>query len=475
VRDVLARAEENRPPSARAGRPRPSQLDPHRVYVRTLLERHPGLPARQVWRLLKSERAFQGGETIVKRCVADLRPTQARAYFSLTFAPGESAQADWGACKAIDVAGTVRRVSFFVMVLAYSRLLYAELFLAEAMEHWLAAHRRAFEFFGGVPANVRVDRCRTAVCGLDGSGKPIITPGYQAFARHYRFKVDACHAHCPNEKGRVESGVAYLKSAFFAGREPTPFLALQEALRDWVVNEANVRIHGATGKRPAEMFAAAEKAALHALPPTPYECCVEKQTNADSRFRVTVDTNRYSVPAEFASRHVTLRRYADRIVVLNPADGRLLADHPRSYARKQDIAIPEHERSLILRTRHGADRRLLSTFLTLGPAAEPYLAGLQERRPDWRSHLRQINALAEVHGRDQAARALADALEHRAFAADCILALLRTRRNIQGEPGPLHVTRRQDLLDLTVPEPDLTIYQRCTDNHDDSKDKETKA
>jgi len=183
-----------------------------------------------------------------------------------------------------------------------------------------------------------------------------------------------------------------------------------------------------------------------------------------------VDTNRYSVPAEFASRHVVLRRHAERIVVVSPLDGRLLADHPRCYGRKQDILVPEHERSLILRTRHAADRRLLEGFLALGPAAEPYLAGLQERRPDWRSHLRRISALAAIHGRDHTARVLADALDHKAFAADYVLAILSARQRLPSEPGPLHVTRRQDLLELSLPEPDLSVYDLDQDPADQPRE-----
>jgi len=162
-----------------------------------------------------------------------------------------------------------------------------------------------------------------------------------------------------------------------------------------------------------------------------------------------------------------LERYADRVVLRHPLDGAVVADHPRSYARKQDICDPDHERELVLRTRHAADRRLLEDFLTLGPAAKPYLAGLQERRPDWRSHLRRINALAAVHGRDSAARVLADALEHRAFGADYVLAILNVRARGLPEPGPLHVTRRQDLLELAVPEPDFQLYDPNDSNSEE--------
>ena len=445
-----------RPP--RQAPPRPSKLDEHRVWMQTLLARHPDLPAQRVFSLLRSERGFAGGASIVRECVARLRPRRRPAHFTLRFAPGECAQADWGCWKSVDAGGAPRRLSFFVMVLAHSRMLYAELSFGEAMEHWLACHRHAFEFFGGVPEKVRVDRCKTAVAGLEPDGTPRITAEYAAFARHYGFAVDPCNAYCPNEKGRVESGVGYLKTGFFAGREPTSLPAMQAALQDWLVTEANRRCHGATGQRPQEAFAAGDKLHLKPLPATPADCGVERQAMADSRFRVTVDTNRYSVPAAFASRRVILRKHHDRIVLLAPGERRLLADHPRHYGRRQDLLIPEHERDLILATRHARDKRMLEAFLALGSGAERYLEGLQERRPDWRSHVRRINALAATHGRDETARVLADAMEHGAFAADYVLSILTFRVRRQPEPAALHVTRRQDLLDLTLPEPDLEAY-----------------
>jgi hypothetical protein len=93
---------------------------------------------------------------------------------------------------------------------------------------------------------------------------------------------------------------------------------------------------------------------------------------------------------------------------------------------------------------------------------------LQEHRPDWRSHLRRISALAGVHGRDQTARVLADALEHRAFGADYVLNILNVRARGLPEPGPLHVTRRQDLLELSVPEPDFDLYDLPDDNAEET-------
>ena len=461
-RTVRAACKATHPPR-RSGAERASLLDAHRKWLMGKLEQYPELTARRLLDILREQRGFTGGYSIVKSEVADLRPRLKPAYLSLRFAPGECAQADWGCWRTVEVPGGVRQLSFFVMVLCHSRLLYAELSLGEAQEHWHACHRNAFEFFGGVPERVMVDRCKTAVLGTAPDGRPILNPAYEDFARHCGFGISPCTAGRANEKGRVENGVGYLKTAFFAGREPAPLPALQAALRDWLENRANQRLHAATGRRPAEVFAAEERSALKPLPATPHDCCATVQVAADNRFRVTVETNRYSVPSEYASRRLILRRYADRIVLVDPADGRLIADHPRSYGRRQDLPLPEHERDFLVRTRHRRDRRMLERFLSLGSAAEPYLAQLRDRRPDWRRHVERISALAEIHGRDEVARVLADALDHQAFAADYLLAILSFRARRTTEPGPLHVTRRQDLLDLTIPEPDLNIYPDLED------------
>lgn len=457
VRLALA-APHGRPPR-RSGAQRPSLLDPHRAWVQAKLEQYPELSGRRIWRMLKSERGFTGGQTVVRDMVTELRPRLSKAKFTLSFAPGQSAQVDWGSWTSVLVDGTPRRIHFFVMVLSHSRWTYAELAYSQAMEFWLSAHRRAFEALGGVPKEVRFDRTKTAVCGVDANGRPIITPAYAAFAAHYNFTCDPCDAYSPDEKGRVENGVKYLKSAFFTGRQPSSMPAMEAALKEWLHDEANVRIHGTTGKRPVDVLAAEERAVLQPLPGLPYDCATERQCVADSRFRVTVDTNRYSVPFTFAATRLILRLYPERVLVLSP-DRQVIADHPRSYARQGNFLIPEHERGLVLAKRHANDRRLLEHFLALGSAAEEYLAGLRDRRPDWRSHLRRINALSAIHSRDEMARILADALQHKAFGADYIQSIVSFRQRLAPEAGPLHVTRRQDLLDLDVPMIGMEIYSR---------------
>lgn len=444
-------------PPRRSARRRGSIIDPYRGWLLARLEQYPELTAATLHRQL-AERGYTGGYSLVKQCVAELRPRTKKAYLTLSFAPGECAQVDWGVWKGVDVPGGRRRLSFFTMVLCHSRMLYAEFFLGERMEYWLTAHRHAFEAFGGAPDRVMVDNCKTAVLNPRRHGSPPeFNPAYEDFARHYGFRISACTPGRPNEKGRVEHAVGYIKGSFLAGREPSVPEALNPALFDWVGRVANERVHGTTGRRPRELFEEAEREALHALPAGPHDCAAVAIGVADSRFRVTVDDNRYSVPSSAASRKVQVLRYADRVVVRS-LDGDLLADHPRCFGRKREIVDPDHERALVPAMRHSRDRRRLTRFLTLGPDAPDYLTGLREKRAAWRDHIDRINALAEVHGRDTLVRAIADACQYGAFSAEYIHNILEARTRALPDPGPLHVTRRADLLELDLPEPDLDVY-----------------
>ncbi|MBN1610543.1 MAG: IS21 family transposase [Polyangiaceae bacterium] len=452
VREAL-RAEH---PPRRAAAGRGSILDPYRGWILAKLGQYPELTAARIFQMLREQR-YSGGYSLVKRCVHELRPRLKPAFASLTFAPGEAAQADWGCWTAVDVPGGRRMLSFFVMVLCHSRLLYAEFFHGQAAEHWLAAHRRAFEFFQAVPAVVIVDNCKTAVLEPGTGDRPTVyNPAYLDFARHYGFKPRACPPRKPNQKGIVENAVGFIRTSFLAGRPATALAPANAALAHWLDTVANVRIHGTTGRPPLDLYRETERDLMRPLPAGPHPCTVNTAVAASSRCRVLVDTNRYSVPIACASRRLTLRLTDDRVTL---ADGdRVVADHPRSPGRRQTVADPLHEREHTLRSRHAVDRRQLGRVLALGTHAEAYLAGLREKRPDWRGHVRRINALAETFGRDEVARLLADAREHEAFSSDYILNILEARQRKLPEPGALHLTRGEDLLDIELPDPDLDIY-----------------
>lgn len=257
------------------------------------------------------------------------------------------------------------------------------------------------------------------------------------------------------EKGRVENGVGYVKKNFLNGLELSEFSALNPAARSWLDTIANVRIHGETHQRPLDMFEQ-ERAHLKALTALPYDSARSFNVRASRQFRVRLDTNFYSVPAQYASRRVSVKAYADRLCIYY--ENQLIARHPRSYDRHQDIEDPEHPKALLAQRRTAREQRLLLRFLALSPRAQPYYEGLEQHRLNARHHVRKILALSEIYGEDALARAIEDALAFRAFSCEYITNLLEMRNRKLPEPGALQLTRNQDLLELEIEAPDLSAY-----------------
>lgn len=229
---------------------------------------------------------------------------------------------------------------------------------------------------------------------------------------------------------------------------------------------ANVRLHASTHQRPIEMFAQ-ERAALKALNPNGFDLARVITVRANKQFRVALDANHYSVPAIYAGRSLTLKAYDDRVCVY--ADTGLIARHVRSMDRHQDVEDAQHPKALLEQRRSAREQRLLTQFMAISPRAQAYREGLQAKRVDARAHLRKIVALLEMHGQDAVARALDDGLELQAFSAEYIAHILAARRRIDQEPGALQLTRAIDLLDLELPAPDLSIYDRDARDGDDQK------
>ena len=277
--------------------------------------------------------------TIVKDYVQRVRPVRAPAFLTLHFAPGECAQVDWGHYGSVPVGNTRRRLSFFVMVLCYSRLMYLEFTVSQTIEHFLGCHVNAFEVLrsDGSQRKIMVDNLKSAVLQRSIGQAPVFNPRYADFARHHRFEIAPCNVRAGHEKGRVEAGVGYVKKNFLAGLDIPDFRALNPAARHWLDSVANVRIHGETHKRPLDLFAL-ERDQLRPLPELLYDLGAVHTVRASNRFRVTFDTNRYSVPAEYASQRLTLKSYPDRLCIYH--HDRLLARHPAKLRATPRLRAP---------------------------------------------------------------------------------------------------------------------------------------
>jgi transposase len=446
---------------------RVSKLDPYKPLILRWLEAYEYTGVQILQRL--REEGYEGGSTILRDYIAAIRPRKIKAYLTLSFAPGECAQVDWGQYGSVPVGSTQRRLSFFVMVLCYSRMMYVEFTVSQSMEHFLGCHQNAFNFFGCVPEKIMVDNLKSAVIRRLIGQAPVFNPRYRDFAGHFGFSIKACGVGKGNEKGRVENAVGYIKKNFLGGLDIPEFSAVNPAAREWLGSVANVRVHGATRKKPVELFEV-EKPALRPLPAMPYDVSTTRPARATNRFRVVLDTNRYSVPAEYAGGRLSLKSYPDRLCIYHHAN--LIAQHPRSYDRNCDFEDPDHPKALLAQRHAAREQRLLMRFVKLSPKAEAYYQQLVQRRMNPRHHIRQIVALSEIYAAEKVARAIEDAFTFQAFSCEYIANLLEQRERLLPEPGALHLTRRQDLLELELPEPDLRIYEPQNDEPEGDPDDE---
>ena len=130
--------------------PRPSKLDPYKPLIRQWLEHYP-YSGTQIFQRL-GDAGYTGGISIVREYIQRVRPKTAPAFLTLHFEPGECAQVDWGHYGSVNVGNTRRQLSFFVLVLCYSRMMYVEFTVSQTLEHFLGCHLNAFEALGGAGA-----------------------------------------------------------------------------------------------------------------------------------------------------------------------------------------------------------------------------------------------------------------------------------------------------------------------------------
>ena len=205
-----------------------------------------------------------------------------------------------------------------------------------------------------------------------------------------------------------------------------------------------------------------EHGSLIQLAAFPYDVATISQVRACKQFRITLDTNRYSVPAEYAGQRLTLKTYPDRICIYHQE--KLIARHVRSYARRQDIEDPDHPKELIAQRKKARDQKIFMRFLMLSPKAQAYYQQLEQRRMNPHHHIIKIVALSEIYGVDPVARVIEDAFVLQAFSCEYIANLLEQRARKLPEPGALILTRRQDLLELEIDQPDMEVYSKALKN-----------
>jgi transposase len=468
-RTVAAALELDQPPKRQASR-RTSLLDPHRAKIDALLAKYPDLSAvRLREEIAGGPESYAGSACTLRRYLRQIRPTRGRVYQEVHYEPAQAMQVDWGECGRVQIGATTRKVSVFVAVLCYSRLMFIEFTLSQSKAEFYRSLVHALEFFGGSPRAIIFDNLKAAV--LNGSGRSAcFHPEFLALCGYFCPQPIACERRDPESKGIVEVGVRYVKHNALAGRGEQltrfeDYLALAPLWRDQV---ANVRVHETTRERPVDRFQR-ERSLLRSLPVIPFDTDEVVPAVVNTQARIEFDGNRYSTPPRFVRQPVTIRASRDKLRVLH--EGQVVAEHVRCYQRGQLIVLPEDRLAALALRRRSRVSALEQQFDALGPEARQFHLHLNSQPVKTSVHLRRLLGLARLYGTAEVLAAISRALELATYDAAYVENLLLAERRRRQLPTPtLPTPRRRELIDEIELEPaDPAIYDRLyTDTEENS-------
>ena len=375
---------------------------------------------------------YAGGYDAVRRYARrwskERGATTAAAYVPLSFAPGEAYQFDWSH-EVVLLNGATVIVKVAHVRLCHSRMLFVHAYPRETQEMVFDAHARGFAFFGGVPTRGIYDNMKTAVTTILVGKERLYNRRFLQMCSHYLVDPVACTPASGWEKGQVENQVGLVRERFF-----TPRLRFKnyDELNAWLLDKciAYARAHRNPeftdrtiwevfeAERPRLVPYAGRFDGFHAVPASVSKTCL-----------VRFDNNKYSVAASAVGRPVDVHAYADRIVIRQ--DGRIVAEHPRSFGRGDTMFDPWHYVSVLAR-KPGALRNGAPFKDWVLPAAMERVRRKLAGAHDGNRQMVDILSAVLTDGLPAVEVACAEAIAHGVHSADVVLNILARQR----DPGP---------------------------------------
>jgi transposase len=444
---------------------RSKQLAPFHDRIAAVLAKDPDLSAVRICEKLSKPEGdspgYEGGITQLRVYLKSIRTVKRRVYQEITYEPGEAMQVDWGDVGPIRVGSATRKISVFVAVLCYSKMIYIEFTLSQKKSEFYRSIVHALEFFGGTPKKIVFDNLKAAV--LNGSGRnAVLHPEFEALCGHYYLQPIACEARDPESKGLVENTVRYVKRNALAGRsdELQSWEDYHRLAIHWRDTVANVRIHDRLGERPVDRLKV-EKQSLRPLPLIGYSTEEIVLTEVRSTAVVEFDCNRYTVPPQFVRQNVTLLACSNTIRIMHK--GVEIAVHARSYDKRVTVSNSQHKLDALLMRGKQRASDVAMNFAALGPEAQAFQLALSKLPVRASVHLKRILQLVDLYGRESVLKALGEALQYNTVDAAYVEVLVVQARRKASLPSPTQVQpKRKDLIQLELELPDPGRYDRFT-------------
>lgn len=444
-----------------SSRARPSKLDAFRPQVAELLTTYPDITAQRVFEILRQEKGYQGGDTIVKLLVRRLRrkPAPKPSLETPPREPGKMAECDWAEYPLIFTHAPPKKLQAFGYTLRWSTRKYFGFQESNGLHPLMNEHLHAFERFQGAAQACTYDSQKPVVLRWEGN-RPILNLRFVDFATHYEFGVVAVR-HAPNRKPRVERSFWELVKSFFNGRSFRDLDDLKAQLARWMDTVADLRAIKRMKRRTRMELFAEEQPVLRPLPRHPFDTARVLYKLCDIAGFIAFDGNWYSLPYEYVTEILPVRVTEHELFVYK-ADLTCLAKHallPRGA--QQYSVLPGH------RPRY-ADRgpdldQLRVAFGEIGEPASAFLSALERHEPRSAGyHARRILALREGFDTADLLKALAHALAYGAFehtAVERIVAARSERRRLDEYVAEASARRLAGAMAQCCTEPrDLSEY-----------------
>ena len=442
-RDVIERVVGALGPEPKSAEARPSVLDPYRGFVLETLERYPTLCSTRLFDML-GERGYTGSLRTLRRFVLCNRPARrSPVYLRLETLPGEQAQVDWAHVGQLRVPGGVRPLYCFVLLLRYSRAIWAELVLEQTTTSLLRSLVRAAEHFGGVTHEWLFDNPKSIVAAREG-GAIRFQETLVELASQLHVALRACRVRTPTDKGGVERAIRYLKTRFFPARPIASLERGNEALGHFLETVAHARPHPTQKGRTVAECLAEEKTRLLPLPNAVIPTELVTSVPADKTAFISFDSNRYSVHHDAADRMLTLVASDTEVRLLEGT--RLVGLHARVWGKSRVIEAPEHREALLLHKAGACDGKGRDRLQTQIPRANELMRRWLEDGRNVGSLVARTLKLLDLYGPSVLAAAVSELLDkdshdYGALAILCEQRRTRPRRLVPLELAP-HVVDR---------------------------------
>jgi transposase len=319
--------------------PKVRKLDAYETYLEQRIEAGV-LNAQKLYQEIAAL-GYSGKERQVRAFVQPFRQGRRQvATMRFETEPGQQGQVDWGAFGMTNHQGRRCRLYAFVMTLGWSRAMYVEFTISMDIVWWLRCHLHAFHYFGGVPQEILHDNLKTAVLSRSAEGVIHWHPRYLNFAHYYGFRPRACQPYRAQTKGKVESGVRYLRHNFWPGLVYRDLDDLNQQCRHWLDTVANVRIHATTQVAPQARLAQETLLPLTGKPD--YDTSLLSYRRSSKDCLVSYQGNYYSVPALYAHQTLILKETEQGSLLILTPEGVEVATHQLTAGRHQRVIRESH-------------------------------------------------------------------------------------------------------------------------------------